>query len=211
MRWDDDDSLFPAWDELPVMRLCPVNGRHGFILHDASCHFLQRAFQPGDIPLERLLEVCKSLPFPLRGNGVSWGHDYGGLHFCDNLNYYPGDDCLLEEFHNAKLLLYAKSNQYDVPEIPILLAKRLEHPIELPLNTQLNGCFSNLPCEILEAIAVKLPTNDALGLRCVSEAFLPLLSSATFWASRFQASDDRCFVFETRESQNKPVSTYWSY
>jgi hypothetical protein len=142
------------------------------------------------------------LPFPLRGNGVSWGHDYGGLHFLDDLNYYPWDDRLLEECHNAKLLLYAKSDPYDVPEIPTLLATRLEHPTELPLNTQLNDCFSRLPWEILEAIAVKVPTEDALGLRRFSQAFLRLLFSATFWASRFKASADRGFIFEMWKSRD---------
>ncbi|TVY93033.1 hypothetical protein LAWI1_G004137 [Lachnellula willkommii] len=202
MRWDDDEYHSPASDELPVMRLDPVNGRHGFILHDACWHLLQRAFQPSEIPLERLVEVCESLPFPLRGNVVSWGHDYGGLHTLDDLNYYPWDDRLLEECHNGKVLLYAKSDPYDVPEIPKLLVTRLEHPIELPLNTQLNDCFSRLPWEILEAVAVNLPTDDALGLRCISPAFLRLLASATFWASRFKASADRSFIFETWKSRN---------
>ncbi|RFU28209.1 hypothetical protein B7463_g8130, partial [Scytalidium lignicola] len=202
MRWDDDDYHFPASVELPVMRIHPVNGRHGFVLHDACWHLLQRAFQPSEIPLERLVEVCESLPFPLRGNGVSWGHDYGGLHFLDDLNYYPWDERLLEECHNATLLLYAKRDPYIVPQIPTLLVTRLEHPTELPLNTQPNDCFSRLPWEILEAIAVKLHTDDALGLRRVSAAFLPLLSSATFWASRFKASADRGFIFEIWNSRN---------
>jgi hypothetical protein len=87
MRWDDDDYYFPASDELPVMQQDPLNGRHGFILHDACWHLLRKAFQPSEILLERLVKVCESLPFPLRGNVVSWGHDYGGLHFLDDLNH----------------------------------------------------------------------------------------------------------------------------
>jgi hypothetical protein len=78
---------------------------------------------------------------------------------------------------------------------------RLEHPTVLSLDTKQHGCFSRLPWEILEAITVKLPTDDALGLRRVSQAFLPLLSSATFWASRFKASADRGFIFETWRSR----------
>lgn len=34
LRWDDD-YLFPVMDEIPVMRQRPLNGRHGFVLHDA--------------------------------------------------------------------------------------------------------------------------------------------------------------------------------
>jgi hypothetical protein len=94
------------------------------------------------------------------------------------------------------MLLFAKSDPYDIPEIPRLLSMRLEHPTELPPKTQLHDCFSRLPWETLEAIAVYLPTDDALNLRYVSQAFLPLLSSATFWASRFKASAERGFIFE---------------
>jgi hypothetical protein len=200
MRWDDDGYSFPASDELPVMRQGPLNGRHGFVLHDACWHLLQRVFQPGEIPLERLVEVCESLPFPLRGNGISWGHDYGGLYFLDNLKYYPWEDRLLGEGHNAETLLCAKSDPYDIPEISTLLTTRLDHPTVLPLDKKLHDCFSRLPWEILEAIAVKLPTDHALSLRRVSQAFLPLLSSSTFWASRFKASADRGFIFETWKS-----------
>lgn len=202
MRWDDDDYLFPATDELPVMQQHPLNGRHGFVLHDACWHLLQRVFQPGEIPLKRLLEVCESLPFPLRGNGVCWGHDYGGLLVLDDQDHYPWEDRLMDHSHNAKTRLYAEENPYNVPEIPTLLVMRLEHPPEWLPKTQQHDCFSRLPWEILEAIAIKLPTDDALGLRRVSKAFLPLLSSGIFWASRFEASGDRGFIFEKWKSQD---------
>jgi hypothetical protein len=182
------------------MRLCPLDGRHGFVLHDACWHLLQRVFQPDKIPLERLVEVCESLPFPLRAHGISWGHDYGGLHSIDNSNYYPWEDRLMEECRNAEALFHAKRDPYNVPEIPKLLATRLDHPAVLSLDIKLHDCFSRLPWEIREAIAIQLPTDDALSLRCISKSFLPLLSSATFWASRFKASADRGFVFETWES-----------
>jgi hypothetical protein len=51
-------------------------------------------------------------------------------------------------------------------------------------------------------VAIKLPTSDALGLRRVSKAFLPLLSSRTFWASRFEANGDRDFIFERWKSRD---------
>lgn len=60
---------FPETDELSVMTRNPVNGCHGFVLHDACWHLLQRAFQPSEILLKRLLKVCESLPIPHRGNG----------------------------------------------------------------------------------------------------------------------------------------------
>lgn len=83
-----------------------------------------------------------------------------------------------------------------------MLTTRLEHPTELSLDTKPHDCFSKLSWEILEAIAIELPTEDALGLRRISRAFLPLFSSATFWASRFKASADRRFMFETWNSRD---------
>ncbi len=142
MRWDDDDYLFPASDELRVMRQRPLNGRRSFVLHDACWHLLQRAFQPGEIPLMRLLEVCKSLPFPLLANAVCWGHDYGGLLVLDDQNHYPWEDRLVEHVYSAKTHSYAKENPYKVPELPALLLMRLEHPSEWLPKTQRHDCFS---------------------------------------------------------------------
>lgn len=195
-RLDGDDYVSRVLDELPVMYQHPLNGRHGFVLHDACWHLLQRAFQPGEIPLTRLLELCESLPLPLRGNGVCWGHDYGGLLILDDQDHYPWEDRLMEHPHNTKTREYARENPYNVPDIPTLLVMRLEHPPELLPRTHRYDYFSRLPWEILEAIAIKLPTDNALDLRHVSYAFLPLLSSSIFWLSRFEASGDRGFVFE---------------
>jgi hypothetical protein len=67
---------------------------------------------------------------------------------------------------------YTPENPYNAKEILTLL-ERLDHPPEWLPKTQRHNCFSRLPWEILEAIAIKLPTDDALGLRHASKAFLP--------------------------------------
>lgn len=201
MRWDDHDYLFQASDELPVMRQCPENGRHGFVLHDACWRLLQKALEPDNIPLERLLGVCRSLPFPLRGIGVCWSHDYGGLTLFDNQDHYPWEDRLMEQYNSSETHQYAKENPYDVPEIPGLLMMCSQKPPYLVPKTRGGDCFSTLPWEILEAIAINLPTGDVLNLRRASKAFLPVLTSQTFWASRFEAGHDRDFIFETRNNK----------
>ncbi len=202
MRWDDNENHVRVLDELPVMQQCPVNGCHGFVLHGACWQLLQRAFQPDEIPLKRLLEVCESLPFPLRGNGVCWGHDYGGLLVLDDQDHYPWEDRLVEQSHSTNICLYAKENPYIVPDISALPGMRLEHPLHWIPKTQGHDCFSRLSWEILEAIAINLSTDDALGMRRISKAFLPLLSSGVFWSSRFEASGDRRFIFEKRKSRD---------
>ena len=201
VRWDDDDHLVQASDELPVMRQCPENGRHGFVIHDACWRLLQKALDPEDISLERLLKICRSLPFPLRGIGLCWGHDYGGLTHFDNQDHYPWEDRLVEQKNNSKQYQYSRENPYNVPEIPELLTTRLQKLQLLVSKEQVRDCFSKLPWEILEAIAISLPTADALNLRRASKTFLPILASQTFWASRFQVGHDRDFVFEMRNNK----------
>lgn len=78
MRWDA--GLESAGQlEIPVMQQATANGIHGFVIHNACWNLLQKASQPSTVSLERLLCVCESLPFPVWSNGISWGHDYGGL------------------------------------------------------------------------------------------------------------------------------------
>ncbi|KAI9781319.1 MAG: hypothetical protein M1839_006112 [Geoglossum umbratile] len=197
-RWDDRGYFFQASDELPVMRQPPENGRHGFVLHDACWCLLQKAIEPDSIPLERFLGVCRSLPFPLRGVGVCWGHDYGGLNLFNNRDHYPWEDRLMEQYSSSETRQRAEENPYDVPEIRRWLMVHLQKPPHLVSKTRGGDCFSTLPWEILEAIAINLQTSDALNLRRASKALLPIWTSQTFWASRFEAGHDRDFIFEKR-------------
>lgn len=67
--------------------------------------------------------------------------------------------------------------------------------------TQGTGRFATLPWEMVEAIAVNLRTADVLNLARASRFFLPLLTSQSFWASRFDSGHERDFIFETRNSK----------
>jgi hypothetical protein len=57
------------------------------------------------------------------------------------------------------------------------------------------------PWEILEGIADLLPTTDALILRLASRSFSHILTSQSFWASRFAPGRERDFVFEMRKGK----------
>ena len=209
MRWDDQDCVFQPGDELPVMRQRPENNRHGFVLHDACWRLLQKALEPEKVPLERLLKICRSLPFPLRGISVCWSHDYGGLTAFDDQHHYPWEDQLMEQSSSSEIYHYARENPYDMPEISEPLKMRLENPPHLFAKTQTGDCFSTLPWEILEAIAINLPTGDALVLRRASRAFLPVLTSQIFWASRFQPGHEREYVFEKQNKEQRDwISLY---
>lgn len=59
--------------------------------------------------------------------------------------------------------------------------------------------FNSLPLELCSAVAVHLPTPDALNARLASRSFWPVFSSQQFWASRFRGSSDRSWFFEARD------------
>ena len=209
MRWDDQDCVLNDGDKLAVMRHRPINNRHGFVLHDACWRLLQKVLEPEEVPLERLLKICRSLPFPLRGIGVCWNHDYGGLFAFDHQHHYPWEDRLMDQSSGSEVFQHARRNPYDMPDISEPLKMRLENPTHLFAMSQTGDCFSTLPWEILEAVAINLPTGDALVLRRASRAFLPLFTSQTFWASRFELGHEREHVFEKRNKEQRDwVSLY---
>lgn len=54
--------------------------------------------------------------------------------------------------------------------------------------------FGSLPLEIIEAIAIELPTRDALNSRYASRAMLPIFASKAFWRTRFEINGERGFL-----------------
>lgn len=203
MRWDDHGYTKQIRDEIPVMKQRPENNRHGYIVHDACWGLLRKAVELDDIPLERLYRICSSLPFPIQGIGVSWGHDYMGLSTINNQDHYPWEDRLVEQYSKSEAYQYARYNPYDVPELHELLSMSSQEDRNSDLRTNSKNCFSVLPWEIREAIAIHLSTRDMANLLMSSKTFLPLLNSQTFWRSRFQGGRDRDFVFEIRAKRPK--------
>ena len=122
--------------------------------------------------------------------------------FFDSQYHYPWEDRLMEKYNSPETHQYAKENPYDVPEIPGLLVMRSKISPHFVPKTRGEDCFSTLPWEILEIIAINLPTTgDALTLRRASKAFLPILTSQAFWASRFKVGYDCDFIFELRDNR----------
>ncbi|GLA75084.1 hypothetical protein AtubIFM55763_006346 [Aspergillus tubingensis] len=55
--------------------------------------------------------------------------------------------------------------------------------------------FQRLPLELIEMIAVLLPTRDVLHLRQVSRGVAPIFSSPVFWKTRFDLNAERGFLW----------------
>ncbi|KAG7053494.1 F-box domain-containing protein [Colletotrichum scovillei] len=202
-RWDDPTYDSTDEDQFGAMGFPPVDGRHGFIFHDACWGLLEKAFHPSPVPLSRLSDVCESLPFPLLSVGISWGHDYGGASIVDNEHHFPFEDRFFDrDYMDPDPVLSA--NPYEADEAHNLLTEAPEEP---PSPQGLNpntiepeqDNFYALPEELRSAIAIFLPTLDVLNLRLASRSFWTIFNSQQFWASRFKHKSDRSWLLESQD------------
>ncbi|KUJ14064.1 F-box domain-containing protein [Mollisia scopiformis] len=204
-RWDDAGYNSPTHDQIGVIRQHPVNDRYGFPFHEACWSLLEKAHSPESIPCKALFEVCRSLPFPSEGTGLSWGHDFEGLVLVDNQDRYSWEDRFVDRSGDWALFLGARNDPYHVPEIQQLPDEYFQAPPAIssfrPVTTVVD-CFAALPEEIRIAIASNLPTVDALNTRRASRSFLSIFYNQQFWASRFRANADRSWLFESQEWGN---------
>lgn len=196
-----------------MLRQRPVNGQYGFPFHEACWSLLDTVYSPELIPCKALFEVCKSLPFPSEGAGLSWGHSFGGLVMANNQDYYPWEDRFVDRDGDSAQCDAARHDPYHVPEIRLLPLEDPKTPQFTSLAQRQNivpNCFTALPQEICFEIASYLPTVDALSARRASRSFIPIFYNNLFWASRFRADADRSWLFESRE-WNKTSDWRWLY
>ena len=193
----------------------PLNGRHGFICHDACWSVLQVLFPLLHLQValvSRLLEVCRSCPVK-NMSLLDWGHNYGGLIGADRAASCLWDESYVEVSAQSpeRVLQDACANPFDVPEMQEILDGTRQCPpprdrfsFKAPIPLRHSGekdCFARLPPEILQEIAIYLPTPQVMNLRLSTMAFAILQLSQQFWASRFNPTFERDFVFETRGDQ----------
>lgn len=215
-RWDDEGYDFPDSDCIGVLRQRPVNGRFGFPFHEACWSLLDTAYSPNEVPCKALFEVCKSLPFPSEGTGLSWGHTFGGLVMVNNQDYYPWEDRFVDRDGDSLECKSARHDPFHVPEIQLLHSERPKTPKFSKRFAEpkmvLRDCITALPQEICFQIASYLPTADALRARQASRSFVPIFYSNQFWASRFRGKNaERCWLFESHEWDNTSSDWRWLY
>ncbi|GAB0144114.1 hypothetical protein EsHS_00004603 [Epichloe bromicola] len=212
-RWDDAGYGFPLSDYIGVLRQGPRDGRYGYLIHASCWSLLDILYSLESIPLRALFNVCKSLPFPSEGTGLSWGHSFGGLVMVNERDHYPWEDRFVDRDGDSSQCEAARHDPYHVPEIQLLPLESPKYP-EFAMLPQpqllVANSFSALPPEICVEIASYLPTVDALNARQVSRSFGSIFYSNRFWASRFQKDADRSWLFESRE-WDKASEWRWLY
>ena len=109
----------------------------------------------------------------------------------DKQAHYPWEDRLAGLTVYSEIHRNTQANPYDVPDISRLLVMPSDHAPDSMPSSQCKDCFTPLPWEILEGIAKPLPTTDALILRLASRSFVCILTSQSFWASRFAPGRER--------------------
>ncbi|TDZ14321.1 hypothetical protein Cob_v012750 [Colletotrichum orbiculare MAFF 240422] len=204
VRWDDTIYDSPEEDQFGAMRQGEVNGKHGFIFHEACWCVLAKAFHPRPVPKTRLYDVCNSLPFPMNGTSLSWGHDYDGPVAVDNEHHFPWEDRYADRDYAEPYPAFTE-NPYDVSEAETVLAEAVESPpnriLPAPASKQQSqDLFHTLPRELRWLVAMYLPTHDALNLRLASPVFWDIFDSQQFWASRFAGDSARSWLFEARNN-----------
>ncbi|KAG8424320.1 hypothetical protein J3458_001123 [Metarhizium acridum] len=209
-RWDDMGYDFPDTDCVGVLRQRPVNGRYGFPFHEACWSLLAMVYSPEAIPCRVLFQVYKSLPCPSSGTGLSWGHGFGELITVSNQDCYPWEDRFVDRDGDAAQCEAARFDPYHISGIRLLPLGAPRTPqvsrVSQPQNIVPNY-FTALPREIYFQIASYLPTVDAFSARRAVRSFTPIFYNNRFWASRFRADADRCWLFESH--QQSP--SRWGY
>jgi hypothetical protein len=202
-RYDDDaldsDSMIDVMLSIFNLkaRLYPETARFepepfwGYGFHSSCWDIFNAGFTPN---LRLLFEVCLSMPIG-KDTIMDWRHDYGGAAALTTTYDTPKMASRFSEFTSIPKDL--RSNPFHVPS----LAKAIKRAVPLQrdifqscLNANTRNLegdgFSHLSPELLQLIAVLLPTSDVRSLRLASPAFAVLSLSEKFWASRFQPGNE---------------------
>ncbi|KAF7183197.1 hypothetical protein CNMCM7691_003032 [Aspergillus felis] len=165
------------------------NGRDVYLFHEEPCwyHLLEH-FGPEKLHLASLFEALERLPLPRDYTFPSYASLPGRIELCDWLG--TQDD--LHEFPILpgrfplpgleELMRFAK----DPPKPSSITAQR-------PVNHATDG-FQQLSFDILVIISSMLPTKEALDLRHVTRAAIPLFACSQFWRTRFAIHGERGFL-----------------
>ncbi|CAH0053514.1 unnamed protein product, partial [Clonostachys solani] len=196
---DVENAPNETTDALGVGNGPAYNNRRGFVFHAHCWCVLSMANGPSPIPLQRLFDVCSSLP--ILGNTINWGHDYQGFSRSDDdpndewdyrfSGIFPehgGFTVQLDPIHDSPSEVFNR-HPNPAPAWPVRSVSNRRR------NSEARDPFSSLPSELVLMIAARMETADVLKMRQATRAFYPLLHEQTFWKSRFGPGSERAWVF----------------
>ncbi|OJK02606.1 hypothetical protein ASPACDRAFT_39913 [Aspergillus aculeatus ATCC 16872] len=183
-RVPGDTETDDSWGlgDMPAHRQTDV-----YLIHEVCWHRLLEHFGPDELHLGSLFEALELLPYTP-----------GQSHHAFTPGGHPSFHSTFEDQEirrDGRFGLPALEELMRFPRDPPLPAscitprRRASHR----RRTGRDG-FQRLPLEIIEAIAILLPTRDILHLRCASRGFVGIFSSRAFWKTRFEINAERGFL-----------------
>ncbi|VUC20212.1 unnamed protein product [Clonostachys rosea] len=181
------------------------NNRRGFVLHSHCYYILSMANGPAPVPIQRMFNVCSSLP--IVDNLLNWGRGYRGL------SGGPGAPNPPPYHENVRLFTPRGGNQFiecdPIPESHSALFSGVpDSPPSWPAgyienrtrDSEDQDLFSRLPYELIRIIALQMRTEHVLQMRQASRAFWPVLHDQSFWKSRFGPGSERTWLFSVYDA-----------
>ncbi|KAM0354390.1 hypothetical protein ACHAPU_001434 [Fusarium lateritium] len=181
----------------------------GFVFHASCWAVLDKLFTPD---LRHLFTACLSTP----SYGVlQWGHNYQRLvPTVRRLSFDPSFEGSL----SIRDVLYEelRSDPYYIQGVEVAIARAaclqnavLSSRLDLDQESLSKDKFCHLPTDILEMIAILLPTSDIRSLRLASPVFATTDLSETFWVSRVKTGHGLDYLFEARDLPPKSCRTLY--
>lgn len=184
------------------------------MLHESCYQILLEVYDGGPISLQRLLEVCRSIP--IVNCDRSCEHDYKDLYVYENRHGSLRPDCCCGDPYKISELSQVMVTLQNRRSISFAVVsyrgtkrnntRRKEETARLIEN---DG-FLKLPLELLDIIASYMLTADYFSMRFVSRALATVLFSTKFWASRFAFHGEHAYIFKARQSCMKGFTKWHS-
>ncbi|KAF5002481.1 hypothetical protein FGRMN_306 [Fusarium graminum] len=199
----DGNMAWSTYDE-------PVPVSWGFGFHASCWTLLNKPFTPD---LRHPFAACLSMP-SIGSVMLDWGHNYGGAAI--SVKGPCGES--LETRLRAGGAAYEelRFDPYHIQGINnIITSAACLQNAALSSRLTFGGKslgrdeFCHLPTDILDMIAILLPTSDIHALRLASPVFATMDLSGSFWASRFQPDNEFGYLFEAREHSPKSCRTLY--
>ncbi|KAM0437504.1 hypothetical protein ACHAPT_001868 [Fusarium lateritium] len=173
------------------------------IFHD-SCFQVLKLADPA-VPIHMVWHIRSAFHSPQAIINANWGHDYGGI-LKKSQDCFPWDNASEETWYTLQdAAAVVMQDPRCRGEVSSLLNAPYSAPpqVNLPPSALVVGHdpFARLPEELIEMIAILLPTLDFLEARYASRAFWPIFHVSNFWASRFNMLDERSWLFEAKTSR----------